>query len=124
MTQTFTFRILAGEESDSRVQTITSDVMSAINRQDDLEASIPVSTSRPGTKGDVQAIGTFLLQLLSSGAVIGLIPVILAKVKQNPKITYEIERANGDKFHLSAEQVSKTGEAHISEEVNTFLTGR
>jgi hypothetical protein len=107
-TQTDFGLLLSDESSDaSRLQRITRELTTTLDRQRDLEARLPENDSLPGSKGDPVTIGAIVLTLIGSGGVVkSLIDVLKAYIDRQPSLKIEISRPDGSKTSVSAENLS------------------
>ncbi len=77
-----------------------------INDETDLEAEIPKTPGKPGDKGDIPLWGQIVLTAFTSGAVVALISVLKSYVERKRSIVFEINRKDGEKLTLNAQNLS------------------
>lgn len=93
----------------SRLQRVTRELTTALDRQESLQARMPEGESRPGAKGDPVTLGAIVLTLIGSGGVVtALINVLKAYIDRHPSLKIEIKRPDGGTTTVSAENLSPT----------------
>jgi hypothetical protein len=108
----------------SELQSVTRELATTIDRQDGIGAALPEGTPQEGKKGDFQAIGSILLQLAASGGVIvSLIGVLKTWLERKPTLDFELQRADGAKLKLHAENLQAAQTTQLRDQIQRFLKG-
>ncbi len=88
------------------LQALTRDLCTTLQRETDLEAKLPERVGGHGVKGDPITIGTIVLAFVTSGAAAKLFEVLRAYLERNSKIEIDIERDDGEKMSIKAENLA------------------
>lgn len=120
---TLTLHDLAVEPG--QLQQMTRELTNSLNREADINATLPDAIPKPGQRGDALALGTILLQLIGSGGVIvSLVGVLKSWFERKPTLELELQRGDGAKFRLRAENL-KLGEIEdIRQKLDSFIAGQ
>lgn len=106
----------------SQVQSLTRELAAKLDRQADITATLPEGIPKSGQRGDALAIGTILLQLVGSGGVIvSLIGVLKSWFERKPTLELELQRADGTKFKLHAENLKPGEIEQLRQQLDSFI---
>ena len=113
---------LASAELDAEgLQRLTREFCNTANREDDLQAEMAYGTAAPGAKaGELVQIGNLALTFLSSAAV-ALINVCKSFFERNSSLEMSVEREDGKKLTVKAQNVGSGHIARTLEAVREFL---
>ena len=91
------------EISDEDLQNMVFELTGVINDETEITANVAEKSGRAGSKGDVITMGHIVLTALSSGTVVALINVLKTYVSRKKTFKFEIQKNNGDKIILDAQ---------------------
>ena len=103
-----TMSLVSNELDEQGLQDMAQDLCATINDETPASASVAEqpSAGETGNKGDVVSIGTLILTLLGSGGVaVSLIGVLKSYVERGRPIEIEMERPDGKKLKIKADNV-------------------
>jgi hypothetical protein len=107
---------------DSRLQSMTFDVMTSLRDQNIGKVRQPEKPVEVGMKGDPVTIGTIIMTLIGSGGVaVTLIDAMRPYFERKPVLKVELSRPDGKKVVLDAESVSPKQLSVTSEILNRFF---
>ena len=124
---TFQLNIQDSTANPSQLLTVTRELAATLGRQREITAQLPEGAAEPGQKGDLQAIGTILLQLAGGGGVIvSLISVLKTYFERKPTLEMELQRPDGSKLKIHAESLGSTAmnqfQDQFVEKIQHFLS--
>jgi hypothetical protein len=115
---------LSEPDSDAgELQKLTRELARSLNCRDAITASVPEDTPAPGKKGAFQEAATLLLQLAGSGGAVALVGVLKSWFERRPLLDIEVQRADGAKLKLHAENVGSKKIEQLRIELEGFLRG-
>jgi len=94
-----------------------------INAETDMTAGVPEEDPRPGAKGDPVTIGAIVLALITSGAAAKLCEVLGAYFERDSKLEVALERDDGSRLDIKAENLSSARMEETVGLVREFLAG-
>ena len=100
-----TLSLVAKGSDPEQLHAITSDLCNTLNRETDVEAHLPEKMAEAGAKGDPITIGTVVLAFLTTGAAAKLFDVFKSYFERDPKLEIELERKDGERLKIRAEDV-------------------
>ncbi len=104
------------------LQALTRDFCNTASREDDLEAEMAYGAAAAGTKaGEVVQIGNLALTFLTSGAAVALINVCKSFFERNSSLEMSVEREDGKKFSIKAQNVRSDEIAKTLETLREFF---
>jgi len=110
----------AADASD--LQSVTRDLATTIGKQPGIDATLPEGDPAAGKRGDPITIGAILLQLAAGGGVIvSLIGVLKTWLERKPTLDFELQRADGAKLKLHAENLQSADTAKLRGQIERFL---
>jgi len=110
--------------SPEQLQGLTGDFYQTLQRETEVQASWPEQAGGAGSKGDPLTVGTLLLSLASSGAAVALINVFKAFFERNSSIEVELQRDDGSKVRIRAENVRGAQLQHTLDTLRDFAGGQ
>lgn len=116
-----TLKITSDDLDEKKLQDLTRDLTNTLNRETVLTATLPEEAGEEGAKGDPITLGTILLAAIKSGAVVALFEVLKAYFERKPSLAIEIERGDGQKIKIGAEQLDEEQIGKTIELANDFL---
>jgi hypothetical protein len=120
--QMLTLRLSAAELDDSRLQSVTRDLANTLKEQNIGAIGLPEQPSQKGKKGDAVLIGNIILTLIGSGGVaVSLVQVLKAYIERKPSLHFELDRADGKKLSLNAENLGGKQMTEATRMVEQFL---
>jgi hypothetical protein len=125
MSRSFTLTLHDSEVDSGQLQQMTRELAASINRETEIGATFPDAIPKPGQRGDPLAIGTIILQLIGSGGVIvSLVGVFKSWFERKPTLEVELQRADGAKFRLRAENLNLREIEDIRQKLDSFMSGQ
>lgn len=91
--------------SPEQLHSLTADLHRTLCRETEIEATWSEQPGGAGSKGDPLTVGTLLLSLASSGAMVALINVFKALFERSSSIEVELQREEGSKVRIRAENL-------------------
>jgi len=122
MSREFSLRVRCADLDDSKLQSLTRDLVKSLREQDLGTIDAPKQPSQAGEKGDPITIGNIVLALISSsGVAVSLVQVLKTYAERKRTIQFEITRPDGVKLALSGENLRHTELHETSVAVEEFL---
>jgi hypothetical protein len=101
-----TLNLSSTELSDNEeLQRLTRQLCDSIADETEIEAEIPSGAVVQGTKGDPITLGVLALSFLSGGSAVALCEVFKAYFNRVPSLNIELERADGSKVKIAAQNL-------------------
>lgn len=85
---------------------MSREVSTTLNREIDVQATLPAGPSTPGSRGEPITAGMVLMTFLSSGTAAALIHTLRSFFDRDRTLEIEIDRGDGKAFRLTGENVS------------------
>jgi hypothetical protein len=98
--------ISSTELSDDRIQDLTLDLCGALNRETDIEAELPKSTAKKGSRGEPITLGLILLTIIKSGSVVAFLSVLRSYLDREPSIKMSIKQEDGTEITIDAKNMN------------------
>jgi hypothetical protein len=98
--------IQSNSVNSAQLHKLSLGLLSDINAQVSVSASIPKREIDPTAKGDPITIGQLALTFLSGGSAVALLEVIKAYVARNSSISIELKDNKGGSISFSAENIN------------------
>ena len=114
-------KITSDDLDEEKLQDLTRDLTRTLNRETDVEATLPEEAGELGDKGDPVTIGAIVLTALSSGTVVALFNVFRTYFERRQSLEVELARPDGKKFKLKAENLDEDEIERTVKLVNEFL---
>lgn len=98
--------MISSQDADAEeLQQLTLDLMNTMNVETDVGASLPEIKREPGSRGDAVTLGQIALTALTSGTVVALFEVLRAYFERKPSLEIELQRTDGERISIKAEQI-------------------
>lgn len=97
--------LLSDTVSDDALDELTRDLCATLNEETEVSAEMAEGALEPGAKGDAVSLGALLLTFLSSGTAVALFEVAKAFFERNSSLELELERPDGARMVVRAENV-------------------
>jgi hypothetical protein len=98
--------ISSTELSDDRIQDLTLDLCGTLNRETDIEAELPKSTAKKGSRGEPITLGLILLTIIKSGSVVAFLSVLRSYLDREPSIKMSIKQEDGTEITIDAKNMN------------------
>ncbi|MBI4874298.1 MAG: hypothetical protein HY822_06675 [Acidobacteria bacterium] len=116
------FSLVSSELDAEDLQALTRDFCGAANREDGLLAELVHGAAAPGAKAvDTALIGNLALTFLSSGAAVAFINVCKSFFERTSSLEMSVEREDGRKLSIKAQNVESGQIASTLETVREFF---
>lgn len=100
--------MISSQNADAEeLQQLTLELMNTMNSETDVGAALPEIKSEAGSRGDAVTLGQIILTALTSGTVVALFEVLRAYFERKPSLEIELQRTDGEKISIRAEQVGR-----------------
>ena len=91
---------------DEDLQTLTRQLCNSIRDETKIQAKLHSKNSLQNTKGEIVTIGTILLAFLTCGSAVALCEVLEVYLIREPSLIIEVERPEGSKVKLTAQNIN------------------
>jgi hypothetical protein len=107
---------------ESKLNTVTRELIGTLNREGGLEASTEASEGAAGSKGVWTTIGGIAMKLVGgSEAVKGLMGVLQAYAARNNSFTIDMTKPDGTKITINAQNLSGSAFQQTMQQVTDFV---
>ena len=97
--------------SDVDLQSLTQQLCTTIVQEAGLDAEMAEQPGSSDTRGAEVALGTIALAFLTSGSAVALFNVFKSYFDRESSLEIELERPDGRRFRMSAQNV---GQSHLN----------
>ena len=106
---------------DDDLQSLTSNLCITLIREADVTAILAEESVSGGTRGVDIPLGTIIITFLSSGSAIALFNVLRSYFDRDSSLEMELEREDGRRLRINAQNVRPTQMNQALEQISTFL---
>jgi hypothetical protein len=106
---------------DDHLQSLTSDLCTTLSREADVTATLAEESVSGGTRGVEITLGTIIITFLSSGSAIALFNVLRSYFDRDSSLEMELEREDGRRLRINAQNVRPTQMDQALEQISMFL---
>jgi hypothetical protein len=100
---------------------LTSNLCITLIREADVTAILAEESVSGGTRGVDIPLGTIIITFLSSGSAIALFNVLRSYFDRDSSLEMELEREDGRRLRINAQNVRPTQMNQALEQISTFL---
>jgi hypothetical protein len=99
--------VVSEELNETELQSLTRQLCVDLNDEiDNIDARLPVEPSVSGHRGDPVTVGTIIVTLISSGAVVALINVLKSYIDRPKKLKISITDGEGKQLMFESDRLS------------------
>jgi hypothetical protein len=120
---TIALSLSSNELDDEKIQGLALDLCKTLERETDVVAKLAEGSSLPGTKGEPIILATIILSFITSGAAAAMFNVFKSYFDRNSTLDMELQRKDGRKFRIQAQNVSPKQFDHTIKQAKEFLSG-
>lgn len=119
-----TLHLSATDLDDETLQDLTRQMCRDLRDEAGANASLAGQDGEPGTRGDLELIGQILIKAVGAGgAIVALVNVLKAYAQRKPSLQFELQKKNGDKLKLKADDLRAGDTTAIVETIKKVIEG-
>ena len=99
-------KLSSKRSSPDSLQNLTRELSASLGDSTSIAATLPEAPAEPGARGDPITLGVLALAFVTSGSAVALFGVLKAYFERDSSLEMELERADGGKMTIRAENVS------------------
>jgi hypothetical protein len=116
-------QLTSNDLDPEQLQGIARDLCRTLNSETNIEAMLSRSGLSRGSRGDPATVGTLALAFITSGAAVALVKVFEAYVSRKSSLELQLEKPDGRKLRISAQDVRPEQIEMTAKLAKEFLDG-